>query len=100
MNTPSRTPDSPRAETTGSSQTERAGFLHALLHRAGQVLHALLRRAEEVYFLGGLALVVIGAVSAANSSASTGDHFAGLGLCVAGGLCFVASAIVHGQGKS
>ena len=90
MNAPSGTPSSLPAEATGSPQTPKGGFLHALL-----------RRAEEVYFCGGLALVLIGAGPVANSSHSADPSaaFAGLGLCVAGGLCFVASAIVHRGGN-
>jgi hypothetical protein len=91
MNTPPEMPSSQPAEPTTSPQTPKAGLLHALL-----------RRAEEVYFCGGLALVLIGAGPVANQPNSTGPGaaFAGLGLCVAGGLCFVASAIVHRGGNS
>ncbi len=48
-----------------------------------------------VYFFGGLALVLLGGSIAGASSGHGGEPFAGLGLTIAGGLCFVASALVH-----
>ena len=86
MSPPSETPSSQPVAANRSSRPPEAGFLHALF-----------RHAEEIYFYGGVVLVLIGAGPVANSPPVYYPNagFAGLGLCVAGGLCFVASAIVH-----
>lgn len=88
MSTPSNASSCEPALPTDPSQARQSGFLHTVF-----------RRLTEIYFFGGLALVVIGA-SMGGTRAVTGNAIAGLGLCVAGGLCFVASAIVYSRESS
>ncbi len=60
----------------------------------------LFGRIREIYSFGGVALVLICAVHADSQSPGTpGAGLTGLGLCVAGGLSLVASAIVHNRGR-
>jgi hypothetical protein len=86
MTESSETPGKRPPGTTSSSQSPTTAFFEALF-----------RRVEAIYILGGFALVLIGSGSAEHST-NAGSGFAGLGLCVAGGLCFIAAAIVrHGS---
>ena len=90
MSTPSQPPANRRTESSGSCQTRGAGFVVSLF-----------RRLKEVYFFGGLALVLVGAVIPTQTQHGTeGLGFAGLGLCIAGGSCFVAAAIIHSREHS
>jgi hypothetical protein len=43
-----------------------------------------------VYFFGGAVMVLAGAAG----GGSAGAEFAGLGLCIAGGCCLLASAVI------
>jgi hypothetical protein len=69
-------------------------------------LEGIFLRLKEIFLLGGVGLIVIAAFLAGSPEYSpTGEmKMAGLagGLAVAGGLCFVATALVYrgGNGRS
>ena len=97
MNTPSQPPVIQPTDSTGSSQPRRAELAARLFQRLKEICF---QRLKEIYFFGGIALVITGGVTASEADrygSGSGMGFAGLGLCIAGGLCFVASAIIHSR---
>lgn len=88
MSTTPDPPDNQPTQPAGSSNSGQVDYMNMVFSRL-----------REVYFFGGVGLLVIGTAVANDGSTSPGGGFAGLGLCIAGGLCFVASAIVHSGSK-
>jgi hypothetical protein len=63
------------------------------------ILDRIFLRLKEVLFLGGVGLLVIASIAGGSIAANSANAFGmagwACGLAVAGGLCFVATALVH-----